>query len=61
MCIETMDKLCFIYMNMRALRKAAGAKDWDKDLWKELQEDILLNMEDDMVQRQEDNDFWGED
>jgi hypothetical protein len=55
MTVETMDMLVFIYINTRALRQASGAKDWDKDLWKELIEDILLNLEDDEVTQEGDN------
>jgi hypothetical protein len=57
MTIETMDMLVFIYMNSRALRQASGSKDWDKALWKELIEDILLNIEDDTVRLEQDVDL----
>jgi hypothetical protein len=49
MTVETTDMLVFIYMNVRALRQASGMDDWEKKLWNELKEDILLNIEDDMV------------
>ena len=56
MKVETIDMLVFIYMNIKALRQASGAKDWDKEIWKELFEDILLNIEDDIVKTETDDD-----
>lgn len=51
-----MDMLVFIYMNIRALRQASGAQDWDKERWKELLEDILLNIEDEVVKTEQEDD-----
>lgn len=50
MTVETMDKLVFIYMNMRTLRRARGDKDWEALEWEKLKGEMLLNMEDDMVE-----------
>jgi hypothetical protein len=49
MSVETMDRLCFIYINMRTLRHARGDKDWEIEEWEKLKDDILLNMEDEIV------------
>ncbi|KAN0111136.1 hypothetical protein V8E51_007523 [Hyaloscypha variabilis] len=49
MSVETMDRLCFIYMNMRTLRHARGDKDWETEEWEKLKDDILLNIEDEIV------------
>jgi len=49
MSVETMDRLCFIYINMRTLRHARGDKDWETEEWEKLKDDILLNMEDEIV------------
>ena len=45
-----MDKLCFIYMNSRALRHMKGGEDELQRIWSEELEETLLNMEDDMVE-----------
>lgn len=47
--METIDKLCFIYINTRALKNATGEKEWTKLEWQELMEDILLSIEDDIT------------
>jgi hypothetical protein len=49
MSVETMDRLYFIYINMRTLRHARGDKDWEIEEWEKLKDDILLNMEDEIV------------
>jgi hypothetical protein len=46
--IETMDKLCFIYINQRSLRGVRGKI--DKELEDQLVTDMLLNLEDNIVQ-----------
>lgn len=56
MSTETMDKLVFIYMNMRTLRHMRGEKDWDSEQWEEIKEDILLNIEDEMVVNNDERD-----
>jgi hypothetical protein len=56
MAIETMDILVFIYMNTRSLRQASEKKDWDKQVWKGLFEDILLIIEDDLVAQEDTTD-----
>ena len=48
-----MDILVFIYMNSRTLRQARGEQDWETKQWKELKEEILLNIEDEMVQAED--------
>lgn len=47
--IETMDKLCFIYINSRSIRSALKQTDEKAQLLDEIMEDILLNQEDDLV------------
>ena len=53
MTVETIDKLVFLYMNSRSLRRASNDKDWS-EIWADLEGDILLNIEDDLVEDNED-------
>ena len=50
MSIETMDKLCFIYINCRSIRAAMKETDEEAKLLEELMADLLLNQEDDLVE-----------
>ena len=50
MSIETMDKLCFIYINCRSIRTAMKEIDGEAKLLEELMADLLLNQEDDLVE-----------
>jgi len=49
MSIETMNKLCFIYINSRSIRAALKQTDEEAKLLKDLMADLLLNQEDDLV------------
>jgi len=49
MSIETIDKLCFIYINARSIQAALHKKDGEAKLLEELMADLLLNQEDDLV------------
>jgi hypothetical protein len=51
------DKLLFIYINSRSLRKASGTQEaYKKKVSKEQETELLLNWEDDMMETPVDND-----
>ena len=49
MSVETMDKLCFIYINCRSIRASLNYADGEVELMEKLMAEMLLNQEDDLV------------
>ncbi len=45
--VETMDKLCFIYINVRSLRHSSDWDQWECSTTEV--EDLLLSLEDNLV------------
>lgn len=62
--INSINMLCFIYINTRSIRAATKQKDEEAKLLEELIAEILLNQEDDLVESDEaidnddDDDEW---
>lgn len=57
MTLALTDKLLFIYINSRSLRKATGIQDaYDNKVTKELEAELLLNWDDDMIDALVDDD-----
>ena len=51
MTLERTDKLLFIYINSRSIRKASGTQEaYEKKVSKEQEAEMLLNWEDDMME-----------
>jgi len=51
MTLERTNKLLFIYINLRSIRKASGTQEaYEKKVSKEQEAEMLLNWEDDMME-----------